>query len=52
MPKVNLEEGLSQFADFWRPKIIADLYDYKVQPVKVQGEWVWHKHDDPTNSFS
>jgi hypothetical protein len=46
MPKVNLEEGLSQFADLWRPKIIAALNDYKVQLVKVQGEWVRHKHDN------
>jgi mannose-6-phosphate isomerase-like protein (cupin superfamily) len=51
MPKVNLAEGLSQFADLWRPKIIAELNDYKVQLVKVQGEWVWHKHDDTDELF-
>jgi mannose-6-phosphate isomerase-like protein (cupin superfamily) len=51
MPKVNLQEALSQFDDLWRPKIIADLNDYKVQLVKVQGEWVWHKHDDTDELF-
>jgi mannose-6-phosphate isomerase-like protein (cupin superfamily) len=51
VPKVNLEEGLSQVADFWRPKIIAALNDYKVQLVKVQGEWVWHKHDNTDELF-
>jgi mannose-6-phosphate isomerase-like protein (cupin superfamily) len=51
MPKVNLEEGLSQFHDLWSPKIIADLNDYKVQLVKVQGEWVWHTHDDTDELF-
>jgi mannose-6-phosphate isomerase-like protein (cupin superfamily) len=51
MPKVNLEEGLSQFADQWRPKIIAQLNDYKVQLVKIQGDWVWHKHDDTDELF-
>jgi mannose-6-phosphate isomerase-like protein (cupin superfamily) len=51
VPKVNLEEGLSQFADLWRPKIISELNDYKVQIVKIQGEWVWHKHDDTDELF-
>lgn len=51
MPKVNLAESLSRFDDLWRPKIIADLNDYKVQLVKVQGEWVWHKHDDTDELF-
>lgn len=34
MNKVNLEESLSRFDDLWRPKIIADLNDYKL--VKAQ----------------
>ena len=51
MIKVNLEEGLSRFDELWRPKIVADLNDYKVQLVKVQGEWVWHKHDETDEFF-
>jgi mannose-6-phosphate isomerase-like protein (cupin superfamily) len=51
MAKVNLEEGLSRFEDLWKPKIIAELNHYKVQLVKVQGEWVWHKHDDTDELF-
>ena len=51
MPKVNLEEALSQFFDLWRPKIIAELNDYKVELAKIQGDWVWHKHDDTDELF-
>lgn len=51
MPKVNLEERLSQFADLWRPKIIAQLNDYKVQLVKIQGDWVWRQHEDTDELF-
>jgi mannose-6-phosphate isomerase-like protein (cupin superfamily) len=51
MPKVNLQDGLSRFGDVWRPKIIAELNDYKVQLVKAQGELVWHKHDDTDELF-
>ena len=49
--KVNLEEGLARFDDLWKPKIIADLNDYKVQLVKVKDEWVWHTHDDTDELF-
>ncbi len=51
MRKVNLEAGLNQFSDLWRPKIIAELNDYKVQLVRVQGDWVWHKHDETDELF-
>ncbi|MDQ4005808.1 MAG: cupin domain-containing protein [Actinomycetota bacterium] len=51
MPKVNLEDGLSRFDDRWRPKIVAELNDYKVQLVKIEGEWVWHTHDDTDELF-
>ena len=38
--------GMSRFDDLWRPKIIAEMNDYKVQLVNGQGELVWHQHDD------
>jgi len=37
---------MSRFDDLWRPKIIAEMNDYKVQLVNGQGELVWHQHDD------
>ncbi len=51
MRKLNLEEGLSRFSEQWRPKIAADLNDCKVQLVKIQGDWVWHTHDDTDELF-
>jgi hypothetical protein len=30
-----------------QPKIVAQLNDYDVRIVKVKGEFVWHKHDEP-----
>ena len=51
MNKVNIHAGLSQFDDLWRPKIIADLNDYKVQLVKIQGDWIWHTHDATDELF-
>ena len=49
--KVNLAAKLAQFQDHWRPRTVAQLNDYDIMVVKVQGEFVWHKHDDTDDFF-
>ena len=49
--KVNVAEKLALFEDHWRPKTVAHLNDYKVQLVKVRGEFVWHSHADTDDFF-
>jgi mannose-6-phosphate isomerase-like protein (cupin superfamily) len=49
--KVNLAEKLASFDEAFSPKIVAYLNDYKVYVGKVQGEFVWHKHDDTDELF-
>jgi mannose-6-phosphate isomerase-like protein (cupin superfamily) len=49
--KVNLDEMLSRFAEHWSPKIVGRLNDYEIKIVKVQGEFVWHQHDDTDEVF-
>jgi mannose-6-phosphate isomerase-like protein (cupin superfamily) len=48
---VNLEHKFTKFAEHWSPKILAELNDYQVKAVKLQGEFVWHKHDDTDELF-
>src|SRR5919204_1884272 len=49
--KVNLEEKLGMLQEPWAPGIVGYLNDYKLIVVKVQGEFVWHKHDDTDDFF-
>ena len=49
--KVNLAEKLSLFDDFWSPKIVAEVNDSHVKLVKVQGELVWHRHEQEDELF-
>jgi len=49
--KVNLSDKLSQFDEFYSPKTVTDLNDYKVAVVKAKGEFVWHKHDETDDFF-
>jgi mannose-6-phosphate isomerase-like protein (cupin superfamily) len=49
--QVNLAEKLASFDTPFSPKIVAYLNDYKVYVGKVQGEFVWHQHDDTDELF-
>jgi hypothetical protein len=46
MQQVNLDAMLARFAEHWSPKKIAQVNDYDVRIVKVQGEFTWHQHPD------
>jgi mannose-6-phosphate isomerase-like protein (cupin superfamily) len=49
--KVNLAEKLSGFSDHWAPRIVARYNDHEVRLVKVEGEFIWHQHDDTDELF-
>lgn len=48
---VDVAEKLSRVSELWSPKVIARLNDYEVKVVKVQGEFVWHTHQDTDELF-
>lgn len=49
--KVNLLEKFALFDTQWSPRIIGQMNDSHLKVVKVQGEFVWHKHDDTDEVF-
>jgi mannose-6-phosphate isomerase-like protein (cupin superfamily) len=49
--KVNLAEKLSSFSDHWSPRIVAKYNGNDIMVVRVEGEFVWHKHDDTDDFF-
>jgi len=51
MNKVNISEKLSLFSDHWNPRIVGELNGQQVKLVKLQGEFVWHKHDTEDELF-
>ena len=51
MTKINLKEKLALFSDHWSPKVIAEMNDYQFKLVKIQGDFVWHHHDDTDEVF-
>jgi mannose-6-phosphate isomerase-like protein (cupin superfamily) len=51
MEKVNLSDKLSRFSDHWRPKIVGELNGQQVKLAKLQGEFVWHAHENEDELF-
>jgi mannose-6-phosphate isomerase-like protein (cupin superfamily) len=49
--KVDLSEKLATFSDHWSPRTVAQFNACDVMVVKVEGEFVWHKHDDTDDFF-
>src|ERR1700681_373518 len=49
--KVNLGAKFGMFADRWSPKIAGEVNDSHVKLVKLQGEFVWHRHEREDELF-
>jgi len=49
--KVNLAEKFSLFSEQWRPKIVGELNDAYIKVGRLQGEFVWHHHDNEDELF-
>jgi mannose-6-phosphate isomerase-like protein (cupin superfamily) len=49
--KVNLAEKFSLFSEQWHPKIVGELNDAYVKVGRLQGEFVWHHHDNEDELF-
>ena len=49
--KINLAEKLGAFEEYFSPKIVGELNDYKLEVVKVRGEFVWHSHPETDDFF-
>ncbi|HJU98193.1 MAG TPA: cupin domain-containing protein [Jiangellaceae bacterium] len=48
---VDLDERFSLFTERWSPKVVARLNDYEIKIVRMQGEFVWHTHEDTDELF-
>ena len=48
---INFEDKLAKFSEHWSPKIVAQMNDYHFKLVKLQGDFVWHRHADTDEVF-
>ncbi|MGJ8636630.1 MAG: cupin domain-containing protein [Phycisphaerales bacterium] len=48
---INIAEKLALFDELWTPKIIGELNGQQVKLAKLQGELMWHAHEDEDELF-
>ncbi len=48
---INLLDKFGLFSDRWQPKVIAEMNDYQLKIVKVEGDFVWHDHEATDEAF-
>jgi mannose-6-phosphate isomerase-like protein (cupin superfamily) len=49
--KINLAQKFSLFTEHYQPKIIGEINDAYVKLVKLQGDFVWHHHENEDELF-
>lgn len=49
--KVNINQKLKQFSDYWNPRIVGELNGQQIKLSKFSGEFIWHKHDHEDEMF-
>jgi len=48
---INLERKFGLFDEHWAPKVVAEMNDYQFKLVKLQGDFIWHDHEDTDETF-
>ncbi|MFB9717446.1 cupin domain-containing protein [Planobispora longispora] len=48
---IELRAVLDSFAELWSPRIVTRVNDYDVRVARVEGEHIWHAHDDTDEFF-
>lgn len=51
MEKVNLARKFAAIREPWRPRLVGELNGQHVRLVKLEGEFVWHRHEDEDELF-
>jgi mannose-6-phosphate isomerase-like protein (cupin superfamily) len=48
---VNLAEKFGAFSEYYSPKIAGELNDSHIKLAKLQGDFMWHHHDNEDELF-
>jgi mannose-6-phosphate isomerase-like protein (cupin superfamily) len=51
MDKISLSQKFQLFNEHWSPRIVAELNESHIKLVKLQGEFVWHHHENEDELF-
>ena len=48
---IDLAGKIALIDGHWQPRVVAEMNDYQFKVVKVEGEFLWHRHADTDETF-
>ena len=48
---VNFNEKFALFDELWAPRVIAEMNDYQFKLARLEGDFVWHLHEETDETF-
>lgn len=48
---INFQQKFSLFTEQWQPKVVAEMNDYQFKIVRLEGDFIWHDHQDTDETF-
>jgi mannose-6-phosphate isomerase-like protein (cupin superfamily) len=51
LTKVSLREKLDSFSDTWNPRVLAQVNEFALKIVKLDGAFIWHHHEEEDEIF-
>ncbi|TAL85524.1 MAG: cupin domain-containing protein [Rhodanobacter sp.] len=48
---VNFEQKFGLFNEQWAPKVVAEMNDYQFKIVRLEGDFMWHEHEETDETF-
>jgi mannose-6-phosphate isomerase-like protein (cupin superfamily) len=48
---INFSQKFGLFHEPWQPKVVAEMNDYQFKIVRLDGDFVWHDHQDTDETF-
>jgi len=49
--QTNFQEKFTKITDQWTPRVIAEMNNNQFKIARIQGEFVWHKHEETDEVF-
>jgi len=48
---INFQDKFELFAEKWQPKVVAQMNDYQFKLVRIDGDFIWHEHQETDETF-
>jgi mannose-6-phosphate isomerase-like protein (cupin superfamily) len=48
---INFQQKFDLLTEHWAPRVIAEMNDYQFKVVKLEGDFIWHDHQNTDETF-